>query len=250
MDNNKIREIENIIDYQFSQKGHLIQAFTRRSYSEENPGNPCNEIMETLGDSVIGLYVTKALLQRYRGATVTEGGISKMRAAIVNGANLAKHAVRLGLAKKEYMLLGKGDITQKVYEKSSVQEDLLESIVGAVALDCDYDQEQLSITVNHLLDIEHLEQPWKNYITSGITTIRNSAERGDNHNPVNYLQELWRSGNIPMPNYEDRGHYAEGWICVASILEMGLILVGEGKSKKQAKLNAAQKLYDEVVKAR
>ncbi|MCL2631353.1 MAG: putative dsRNA-binding protein [Firmicutes bacterium] len=242
-----IAEIEGIIDYEFSKKGLLVQAFTRRSYSEENPNNPCNEVLETLGDSVIQLYVTRALLERYKGEPVTEGGISVMRQRIVNGKNLAWHAERLGLAKKEYLRMGKGDISQKVYERQSVQEDLLESIVGAVAIDCDYHADDLSILVNHLLDIEHLDRTQYSIQIHYVMHARDSSVRGDNNNPINFLQELHKANKIQMPRYKDEGHCAEGWKCEASIPEMGLYLYGHGESKKEAKLNSAQKLYDEVV---
>ena len=52
------------------------------------------------------------------------------------------------------MLLGRGDVKNEVYEEESVQEDLFEAIVGAVALDCDWDMKRVAEVVDLMLEPE------------------------------------------------------------------------------------------------
>ena len=236
----------------------IVQAYTRRSFSEENPGHQNNEILETIGDTVINTYVTRALVEKYSSdggwdlgcfncldMNIDEGTLTDLRKEIVCGKNLAKHAVRLELIKPEYWRLGKGDILNKVYEQESVQEDLLESIVGAVAIAVRYDSEFLYDFVKHLLDLE-------NSMTHGYTGmakefIYRDLTGKDNSNPVNYLQELWRGGQITMPLYKDEGWQEGSWIFSASIPDKGLFFKEVGKTKKEAKMRAATQLYNELT---
>ena len=56
-DNKTCAVIEGIIGYTFRNKGLLTQAFTRASYRNEHRGYPDNEVLELIGDSVLGLTV-------------------------------------------------------------------------------------------------------------------------------------------------------------------------------------------------
>lgn len=153
--------IETQIGYVFKKKSLLIQAFTRRSFAEENKGFAHNEVLETIGDAVIQLYTTIALTKG-NISEISEGKLTSKRQTIVNGENLSRHAKRLDIVKKEYFLLGKGDlINNKVYENTKVQGDLIESIVGAVALDCRFSNVKLVKFVPQLLQLDKLGKWWQ-----------------------------------------------------------------------------------------
>ena len=262
MTHQQINEIEKIIGHKFNHKELLIQAYTRRSYTEENPGADNNEVLETLGDSIINMYVTHAIISKYRmnpaffrglKLEINEGVLSEMRREIVCGKNLANHAQRLGLANPDYIRMGNGDRQNKVFEQQSVQEDLLESIVGAVAMDLEgqyfglnFPAKYLLDLIVHLLDLGNLDTSHRFTRYSG-RALEHSPDIGvDNFNPINYLQELWKAGQIPMPVYRDEGGSEGRWTYSASIFEKGLSFSATVATKKEAKMHAAVKLYDEI----
>jgi hypothetical protein len=53
--------IEKVIGYTFKNKALLRQAFTRRSFTQENGGQN-NEILEFIGDKVLDVTVVKILI--------------------------------------------------------------------------------------------------------------------------------------------------------------------------------------------
>ena len=53
--------IQRQIGYEFKNLDLLQQAFTRRSFSEENGGEN-NEVLEFIGDKVLDLFVVKLLI--------------------------------------------------------------------------------------------------------------------------------------------------------------------------------------------
>ena len=73
-----------------------------------------------------------------------------MKRVLVEGKTLAKRIDILDLS--GYLILGKGDQKNKVYNNASVKEDLFEAIIGAVALDSDWDIETLEEVIDRMLD--------------------------------------------------------------------------------------------------
>ena len=65
---------------------HLEEALTHRSFANEQrkEGHRDNQRLEFLGDAVLGLCVTDALMAKYPDAN--EGELSRMRAILVNAA--------------------------------------------------------------------------------------------------------------------------------------------------------------------
>src|SRR5918911_4413299 len=110
----------------------LERALTHRSYAYENGGLPTNERLEFLGDAVLGLVVTDHLYTRH--PDLPEGQLAKLRASVVNMNALASVARRLGLG--DWLLLGRGEETTGGRDKASILADGLESLIGAVYLDC------------------------------------------------------------------------------------------------------------------
>ena len=59
--NKSLKELENIINYSFKNKGLLNKALTHKSFNNKNN----NEKLEFLGDRVLGLIISKKLLEKY-----------------------------------------------------------------------------------------------------------------------------------------------------------------------------------------
>ena len=101
----KMRNFEEKIGYQFQNHNLLITALTHSSYANECRIKTLNnERLEFLGDSVLNLSVSNYLYNRFKN--LTEGELTKLRASIVSEASLAKIARRLELG--DYLRLGKG----------------------------------------------------------------------------------------------------------------------------------------------
>ena len=85
----------------------LKQAFTHSSYVNEHRRKPYedNESLEFLGDAVLELTVSKFLYLKY--PMMSEGELTKLRAAIVCEPSLVEFANELDFGK--LVLLGKGE---------------------------------------------------------------------------------------------------------------------------------------------
>ena len=79
---------EKKIRYDFKNTDLLQQAFTHRSYLNENrqPGREHNERLEFLGDAVLELVVTEFLYAKYPDKA--EGELTAVRAALVNTTSI------------------------------------------------------------------------------------------------------------------------------------------------------------------
>jgi ribonuclease-3 len=108
----------------------LIQALTHPAYYEgaRKEGEGDNQRLEFLGDAVLNLLVGYFLYTYYPDAQ--EGDLTKMRAATVREAFLAKMAVDLGIDMA--LRLGKGSEVGGDRKRPSVLADAFEAVVGAV----------------------------------------------------------------------------------------------------------------------
>lgn len=120
------------LGYVGEDRGHLVEAFTHKSYSNEAPGQPpFNERLEFLGDAVLGMVVAEALMRQH--PALPEGELSRLRASLVNARSLAEVAEGLGLGAA--LRLGRGETRSGGRRKASLLADAYEAMVGAVYLD-------------------------------------------------------------------------------------------------------------------
>lgn len=205
MDAKDLSFIQNQIGYSFSNADLLQQAFVRRSYSNENGGEN-NEVLEFIGDKVLDFFVVKILSDRF-GYTkdkledfnldndwneyvcdFAENELTEIKKRLVQKCNLSKCIDELGLA--EYLIMGKSDEKQHAEKQLSVKEDLFEAILGAVAIDSNWNVNKLQDTVELMLKPDAI------------------LESGGEHNYVALIQE-WCSketGGIPWYHFEERGY--------------------------------------------
>lgn len=167
MNNEELQAVQERIGYWFENPDLLQQAFIRRSYSQEYGGGD-NEVLEFIGDKVLDFIIVKLLSEEYGDyaenyddydpnedcneyiSDCRENKLSEMKRVLVEGKTLAKRIDILDLS--GYLILGKGDQKNKVYNNASVKEDLFEAIIGAVALDSDWNIETLEEVIDRMLD--------------------------------------------------------------------------------------------------
>lgn len=128
-----IKELEDAIGYRFHNISLLENALTHSSYANERWHNSllCNERLEFLGDSVLGMLVAEYLYRNFPSRP--EGELTRMRADMVCEGTLAAVANRIGLG--EHLLLGHGEERFGGRTRPSILADAMESVIAAAFLD-------------------------------------------------------------------------------------------------------------------
>lgn len=241
--NRNISLIEKIIGYTFKDKSLLRQAFTRSSFCNEHrtskgKGYISNEVLEFFGDSVLSTTIISMMLkektERYEHGVYTkldEGDFSNIRSKLSDKRNLSKSMSALGLHK--YLLMGEGDEKLGIQNEPSVMEDLFESIVGAVYIDCGMDIKIVIDVVSRMLDVSV-------YFSGDAAPIQSYK---------NALQE-WcadKKHRLPAPVYKTVGESGPDHQKIyerAVIIGDRTVAVGSGKNQKIADSAAAEKALE------
>jgi len=141
-------ELQKKLGVDFEDKELLEQAFCHRSYINEHSESELqhNERLEFLGDAVLELIVTEYLYHAYPDKP--EGGLTNLRAALVNTKTLGKTAKEIGF--NDFLLLSKGERAGGEKSRLSILCDTFEGFLGALYLDQGYDKAKKFIE-DHLL---------------------------------------------------------------------------------------------------
>ena len=129
-------EFEKNIGVNFSDKALLKQAFTHRSYLNENRKTNLehNERLEFLGDAVLELIVTVHLYEKY--PTYNEGEMTSLRSALVNANTMAEMANKIKM--NDFMLLSRGEAKDTGRARQYILANAIEALIGAIFLDQGY----------------------------------------------------------------------------------------------------------------
>ena len=122
----EISEIELVIDYKFKDSNLLKQSLIHKSFDN----NYNNEKLEFLGDRVLGLVVSKRLIEIYPNEQ--EGIIDKKFANLVNKKTCSKIANHIKI--KKHMFLGSSNKSLKSSD-DKIMSDCLEALIGGIFLD-------------------------------------------------------------------------------------------------------------------
>ena len=249
-----IEEVESKISYYFDNKDLLLQAFTRSSYSAQYGGEN-NEVLEFIGDKVLDFYVVKIIAERFGFlkhqsdyydkendndefcivAHMNEADFTQLKQEIVSNKTLAKRIDRLGFAK--YLYLGDTDIDNNVVAQEKVKADLFEAILGAIAIDSDWNSDKVQNSLEFMLQIENF-----------LANVDTEEERPDKfklENAVTTLKELAEHGRCSTPEYsisDEQFEMKDGrfmWKCTCTIRSWAIQEIGFATSKKVAKRYAA-----------
>jgi ribonuclease III len=126
------------------------QAFVHESYAKEH-GGESNERMEFLGDSLLGAIAATWLYEQYPNEP--EGRLTLRKAAIVNDAQLAASARRLGFP--ELVRLGTGMRNAGGAENSSILADAFEAFVAALHLRYGAERARTFVLNEHVERLDH-----------------------------------------------------------------------------------------------
>ena len=157
--------LEERLGYSFRNRALLETALTHSSYANENraSGIVCNERLEFLGDSVLGVTVADFLYRHF--SDMPEGRMTRLRAELVCEQSL--HRVALELHLGEYLRLGKGEEHNGGRKRASILSDAVEAVIAAMYLDAGMETAAGFIHRCLLDDVRAIETPtFTDYKTS------------------------------------------------------------------------------------
>ena len=224
----------------------LNQIFRRSSLAAEI-GQSSNEIFEFIGDDALSHYVVKAVAKRCGGINlalgdytfkIRESNFTQIKQELVNNRSLAKIIDEWDIAK--YLLVSESDIKNNVINEEKAKADLFESIIGAIAVESEWDPTILETAISRALDIdakitEMIENDGKSIffdMDTAITVLKETAEKGKCTMPV------YSIAGPDALGYDKNGNPI--WICTCSIIgNTGITKLVIASSKKGAKKAAA-----------
>lgn len=215
--------IEKSIGVKFKSKKLLKQAHTHRSYLNENPDSKMehNERLEFLGDAVLELVVTEYLYENYNAP---EGELTNWRASLVNAQMLAKKAHVIGL--NDCLLLSRGETKDIGKAREIILANAFEALVGAIYLDQGIKPAEKFLKKVLLVDLPYIISH-KLYMDPK-SKLQEETQGLLNITPLYKVLEEWG------PDHEKK-------FKVGAYLEDFLLAQGEGSSKQEAQVDAAEK---------
>jgi len=220
----KLDRLEKKIGYTFINKDLLAQSLTHSSYAYEHQKEiKDNEILEFLGDSVLGFILCDFLYKNFQG--LSEGELSKLKSAAASTNTLSLFAKEIKLDKK--MMLGRGEKKSGGRNKKTILAGVFEALVAALYLDGGIN------AAKGLLEKQFLNFFKKIDMDHFLINNYKSA-----------LQEHLQKENLPPPTYKTvrtKGPEHNKRFTIEVFSNKQRLGKATGLSKKEAEQKAAQK---------
>lgn len=213
----RLQRAQEILGYTFEDIELLRLATTHPSYSDSRHALDDYERLEFLGDAVMTLIVAEEVFRRF--PEMAEGELTKLKIAVVSGAVLTEVGERLDIA--ELIRVGESE-RGGTRGRASALENVVEALVGALYLDGGLDAARTFVLreLGPRIDPE----------TASILDHPKSA-----------LQEIVqaRGGTVEyiIEGFEGPPH--DRVFRAAVLVDGGILGTGQGRSKKEAEMRAA-----------
>ncbi|MFO7980739.1 MAG: ribonuclease III [Candidatus Aminicenantes bacterium] len=229
MDKN-LEKLEQKIGHEFKDKNLLIQSLTHSSYAHESPDEMSdNEVLEFLGDSVVGFVLCDFLYKNFQG--LSEGELSKLKSAAASTNTLSLFAKELKIHKT--LMLGKGEIKSGGRKKKTILAGVFEALTAALYLDGGID------TTRNFLG-KHFQNFFKKINMDNFLI----------NNYKSALQEHLQKESLPNPTYKTvktKGPEHNKRFTVEVFSQKQSLGKANGLSKKEAEQKAAQKALKNLL---
>ena len=222
----ELQRLEQSIGYTFKNKELLKKALTHTSYAYENKIES-NEKLEFLGDSILEFISSKYLYNNY--PKLREGEMTKVRATVVCEESLYKIAKLHNFG--DFLYLGKSEQRTGGKNRPAILEDSIEAIIAAIYLDGGILEAEKFIVENLKNEIEIAT---KHVGDKDYKTVL--QEKLQMHGEVKIEYEIIKESG---PDHDKK--FESQVKCDGKILAQG-----EGKSKKEAQMQAAKKALEEL----
>ncbi len=212
----KINKLQKILNCKFNDTDLLVQAITHKSYNSKKN----YEMLEFLGDRVLGLSISKKLIELYPRDKV--GILDKKFSNLVNKNICFQVGTKLML--NEFILIGNSK--KKIMNiENKIISDVCESIIGAIYLDKGF-----KISNEFVLKI------WKEYLNISNETLIDPKTR---------LQEFSLKKFKVLPEYKiisNTGPKHKPIFKIGVKIKNTKFIYSNGSSKKNAEQAAANLL--------
>ena len=209
-------KLQQLLNHKFSDPDLVRLALTHRSANKLN-----NERLEFLGDTILNSIISQYLFLKFPNEK--EGLLTRMRSHLVKGETLTKKANELGII--EFIKLSKGTANLSENRKFSILEGSIESIIGAVFLDSNWDSVQAFIL---------------NLFKQELSNIGADQEFRDSKTE---LQELLQSKGLKPPKYLTT-ESKHGFSCQINLDDKEF--EASGSSKRQAEIVVAKEALNHL----
>lgn len=252
-----IPKLEAALQHHFERAVLLQQALTHSSHAHEATDASAtteasgqkisqsagdNEILEFLGDAVLGFVTSEALFAHFPGKH--EGELSKMRAHLVSARHLVRVAKQLDLG--SYLHLGRGEEKSGGRTKSALLVDALEAVIAALYLDGGLELARQFIyreIVNP--ELERMQQTGEALpLTDYKSALQESVQSMGQPQPVYLIANETGPDHKKIFTAEVRLHLRSG------DPSPHLVARAEGHSKKSAEQRAARQALEHLLKER
>ena len=216
----KLHTLQKKINIKFKSINYLKKAITHKSYDSLNN----YEKLEFLGDRVLGLVISKKLIELYPDQK--EGVLDKRLASLVNKNRCLEVAKNIGLEK--FILIGNKSNKSKIENK--ILSDCIEALIGAIYYDKGFETSEKFIL-----------NMWKSFINSSDVSIVDSKTK---------LQEYSLKKFKSLPIYKlvsSSGPKHKPKFTISVKLKNTKLFEGSGNSKKKAEQSAAKILLDSLI---
>ncbi len=216
----KLNTLQKKINIKFKSINFLKKAITHKSYDSLNN----YEKLEFLGDRVLGLVISKKLIELYPDQK--EGVLDKRLASLVNKNRCLEVAKNIGLEK--FILTGNKSNKSKIENK--ILSDCIEALIGAIYYDKGFEASEKFIL-----------NMWKSFINSSDASIVDSKTK---------LQEYSLKKFKSLPIYKlvsSSGPKHKPKFTISVKLKNTKFFEGSGNSKKKAEQSAAKILLDSLI---
>ncbi|MBI2041987.1 MAG: ribonuclease III [Candidatus Nealsonbacteria bacterium] len=219
--------LEKKLKVKFKNKDLLTQAFTHRSYLNENPnfGISNNERLEFLGDAVLELAVTEHLFKKY--PQKPEGELTSWRASLVNAKILSRIAQELEF--NDFLLLSRGESKEMGKARQYILANTFESFVGSLYLDQGYKPCQKFIEKNVIQELPAILE--SELYRDSKSRFQEEAQEKAGITPIYKVTKEWGPDHAK--------HFIIG-----VFLKDELVAEGQGSSKQEAEEAAARRALE------
>lgn len=198
----------------------IRQALTHRSASRLH-----NERLEFLGDAVLGMLIAETLYQRLQN--FSEGGLSRVRAYLVQKSTLATVAQEIGLA--TLLHVGKGETKSCGCQNASMLADAFEAIIGAVYL---LEGKQATQEFVQRIFASRLQE------LPAVEQIKDAKSR---------LQEALQARGLPLPAYQKVAETQSVIRVVCTVAAGNIQTTAKALSKREAEQQAAAAALEQFL---
>jgi len=207
----------------FNDETLLQMALTHRSFVNEHVTEDIedNERLEFLGDAILDFVTANMLYRRF--PTMTEGEMTRLRAALVRTEALAQFAADVNLG--EALRMGKGESNTGGRKRDNNLASGFEALVGAIFLDQGLEAVR-EFVIPHLTELQ-----------------KDVMEEAINKDPRSQFQEWAQAQFSITPTYRtinSSGPEHDKRFTVGVFVGRYAITDGQGRSKRAAAQDAAR----------